>query len=75
MCGIIQRTLKNKTRKDTQIHFVKMSAAVLIYGSENWALNRSEIRKIKTAEMRFIRYVSGFTLADHVCNTAICEAL
>jgi hypothetical protein len=52
--------VKNKTGKDTQITFHKVTAApVLLYGSENWALNGSERRKIEAAEMRFLRHVSG----------------
>jgi hypothetical protein len=54
MCGKIQRTINNKTINDTQIKFYKVIAAhVLMYGSENWALNTSEIRKTETAGMRF----------------------
>jgi hypothetical protein len=54
MRGTTQRTLKNKTGMDTQIKFYKViTAFVLLYGSENWALNRSERRKIETTEMRF----------------------
>jgi len=29
-----------------------MAIPVLMYGSENWSLNRSDKRKIKPAEMR-----------------------
>jgi riboflavin synthase alpha subunit len=48
---------------------------MLVYGGENWALNRSEKRKIERAEMRFLRRVSGHTLTGHVRNTTICNAL
>jgi hypothetical protein len=61
--------LENETRKDTQITFYKAIAApMLMYGSENWALNRSERRKIERAQMRFIRRVSGYTVTDRVRN-------
>jgi hypothetical protein len=43
-----------------------MAAPVLKYGSENWAMIRSERRKIETAEMLFLRCVSEHTLTDHV---------
>ena len=40
----------------TQIRFYKViEVPVLIYGSENWSLNRSDKRTIETAEMRFLR--------------------
>jgi hypothetical protein len=45
---------------------------MLIYGSENWAQNRSERKKAEAAEMRFLRRVPGYTLTDH---TAIRNAL
>jgi hypothetical protein len=32
---------------------------MLKHGSENWALDRSERKKIETEEMRFLRRVSG----------------
>lgn len=40
-----------------------------MYGGENWALNRSERRKAGTAQMCFLRRVSGYILTDHVCTT------
>ena len=56
MCGTISRTLKGKTQLSTQIKFYKvMVVPVMMYGSENWSLNRSDKRKIKAAEMRFLR--------------------
>ena len=32
-----------------------MAVPILIYGSENWYLNRSDKRKIEAAEMRFFK--------------------
>jgi hypothetical protein len=51
-----------------------IAAAVLMYGSESWAQNRSE-RKIGTAEMQFLRCVYGHMLTNHVCNATLCNAL
>jgi hypothetical protein len=42
-----------------------------MHGSENWALNRSGSMKIETAEMRFSKRASGYTLTYHVHNAAI----
>ena len=39
-----------------------MAVPVLMYGSENWPLNRSDKKKIETAEMRFLRPMAGYTL-------------
>lgn len=76
ICGTIQRTLRNKTRKDTIIKFYKVLAVpLLLYGSENWVLNRSVKRKIETSEMQFLRRISGYTLQDHIYNMQIREEL
>ena len=65
MCGTISRTLKGKTQLTTQIEFYKvMAVPVLMYGSENGSLNRSDMRKIEAAEMRFLRPMAGYTLWD-----------
>ena len=53
-CGSISITLKGKAQLSTQIKFYKvMEVPVLMYGSENWALNRSDKREIEAAEVRF----------------------
>ena len=50
----VSRTLKGKTQLSTQIKFYKvMAVPFLMYGSENWSLNRSDTRKIEATEMRF----------------------
>ena len=36
-----------------------MAVPALMYGSENWSLNRSDKRKIEAAEMRFLRPMAG----------------
>ena len=46
MCGTISITLKGKTQLSTQIKFCNVMAVPVMYGSENWSLNRSEKRKI-----------------------------
>ena len=65
MCGAISRALKGKTQLSTQIKFYKvMAAPVVIYGSENWSLNRPDKRKIEDAEIRFLRPMAGYTFWD-----------
>ena len=63
MYGTLSRTLEGTTRLSTQIKFYKVMAVhVLMYGSENWSLCRSDKREIKAAEMRFLRPIAGYTL-------------
>ena len=65
MCGTVSRTLKGKTQLSTEIKFYKvMAVPVLMHGSENWTLNRSDRRKIEAAEMRFLRPMAGYTFWD-----------
>jgi hypothetical protein len=41
ICGTVRRTLKGKTRKDTQIKFYQvMAVPTLLYGSECWTVGR-----------------------------------
>jgi hypothetical protein len=72
----VLNNIKNvrKNRNGVQVSFYDVTAtAVLIYGSEEWVLNRSDRMNIETAEMRFIRSVH--VCSDHVRNTTICNAL
>ena len=41
-----------------------MTVPVLMYGSENWSLNRSDKGKIEAAEMRFLRPTAGYSIWD-----------
>jgi hypothetical protein len=41
-----------------------MTVSVMMYGRENWSLNRSDERQIEAAEMRFLRPMAGYTLWD-----------
>jgi hypothetical protein len=42
---------------------------VLVFGSENSALNRSEGKENETSEICFLRRVSGYRLMNYVCKT------
>jgi hypothetical protein len=56
--GTIRRNLKKKTRKDTQLEFYKtMAVSVLMYGREAWTINKKDISRIQSAEMKFLRSV------------------
>lgn len=71
ICRTISRTLKNKTRKDTQIKFYKTIAVpTLLDGSETWTTKTEESR-IQALEMRFLRRVKGCTKLDRLRNRDI----
>ena len=52
-----------------------MAVPVLMSGSENWSLNRSDKRKIEAVEMRFLRPMAGYTLLDKQRSRHIREQL
>ena len=52
-----------------------MAIPVLMYGSENWSLNRLDKRKSEAAEMRFLRPTVGYTLLDKKRSSDIREHL
>ena len=52
-----------------------MAVPVLMYGSENWPLYRSDKRKIEAADMRFLRPTAGYTLWDKKRSIDIREQL
>jgi hypothetical protein len=73
---MIRRTLKQKILQSIQLTFHKVVAVpILTYASENWTINRSDERKIESAEMRFLRPVAGYTLLDQKRSTDIRSEL
>ncbi|KAJ4451178.1 hypothetical protein ANN_02620 [Periplaneta americana] len=66
------RTLRNKTRKDTQIKLYKVMAIPTgLYASETWTLKEKDRSRLQAAEMRFLRSVVGVTRLDHIRNEEI----
>jgi hypothetical protein len=69
ICGTIRRTLKEKTRKDTQIKFCQvMAVPTLLYGSECWTMRKRDTQKLQAAEMRLLRSVKGCARLDKIRN-------
>jgi hypothetical protein len=52
-----------------------MAVAMLTYAGENLTINRSDKKKIESAEMKFLRSVAGYTLLDHKRSTDIRSEL
>ena len=52
-----------------------MTVPDLMYGSENWSLNRYDKRKIEAAEMRFLRPMAEYTLWDKKGSSGLREQL
>jgi hypothetical protein len=68
--------MRQKTSQSTQLKFYKIKAVhMLTYASETWTINRSDKKKIESAEMIFLRSVAGYTLLDQKRSTGICSEL
>jgi hypothetical protein len=52
-----------------------MAVLMLTYGSENWTINRSDKKKIESAEMKLLRSVAGYTVLDQKRSTDIRSEL
>jgi hypothetical protein len=62
ICGAIARTLKKKTRKETNLKCYKiMAVPVLLYGSETWTWRKSDWSRIQAAEIKYLRTIKGCT--------------
>jgi hypothetical protein len=69
VCGVIARTVKKKTRKETDLKLYKiMAVPVLLYGSETWTLRKRDWSRIQAAEMKYLRTVKGCTRLDQIRN-------
>jgi hypothetical protein len=45
----------------------------LLYGCEIWTLKQRDIRKLKKAEVKFMRHTAGYSLFDHRRNEDVEE--
>jgi hypothetical protein len=52
-----------------------MAVLMLTYVSENWKINRSDKKKIESAEMKFLSSVAGYTLLDQKRSTDVRSEL
>ncbi|PSN54852.1 hypothetical protein C0J52_12400 [Blattella germanica] len=54
-----------------------MAVPTLTYAWENWTTNRKDRRTIivETAEIKFLRYVVGYSLTDHMRSDDIQDQL
>jgi hypothetical protein len=72
MCSTVKRTLKNKTKMETQTKFHKvMTISAGLYGSKKWVL--TEKNRIQEAKMRFLRAMLETTRQDKSTNDAIMK--
>ena len=58
-----------------QMFYKVMAVPALMYGNENWPLNRSDKGKTEAADMRFLRPMAGYTPWDKRRSSDIREQL
>ena len=76
LSGTTILTLKGKTRPETQLKFYKMIAVpTLLYSSEIWTLSSKDFSRIQAAEIKFFRFVKGYTILDKVRNEDVHKEL
>jgi hypothetical protein len=70
------KNIETKNFAKQQLKFYKITAVpMLTYASGNWTINRSDKKKIESAEMKFLRSVAGYTLLDQNRSTDIRSEL
>jgi hypothetical protein len=70
------KNIETKTLQTTQLKFYKiMAVPMLKYEIENWTINRSDKKKIESAEIKFLRLVAGYTFLDQKRSTDIFSGL
>jgi hypothetical protein len=52
-------TIRKKTEDRRLTFYNVMAVLVLLYGFENWAMNRADRRIIETAKIKTVKHVSG----------------
>lgn len=77
LTGLLNRTMPvNKVRKETRVKvYNTLAVPTLTYGCENWAMKKSDKRRITSAEMRFMRRTAGITLNDRIRSQEITDSL
>jgi hypothetical protein len=48
-----------------------LAVPLLLYGCEIWTLKQRDIRRLKTAEMEFMRCTTGYSSLDHSISEEI----
>jgi hypothetical protein len=55
--------------------FITYHLPVLLYGSETWTIKARDTRRIRAAEMKYMRRTAGYIWADYKTNEQIANEL
>jgi len=76
LIGTVKRTMFRKVRTETILKIYNtLVLPALLYGSENWTLTALQRRRIKAAEIKFLRPLAGCTRFDHKTNDSVRREL
>jgi hypothetical protein len=76
ICGTLKGTLKNRTRKETQIKFYRvMAVPPCLYSGETWILNQKDDSSLTAADFAYLNSVRGCTRLDCFHNEDIRQEL
>ena len=63
-----------KTLKKTRIKLYNtLAIPFLLYGSETWTIKATDARRIRAAEMKYMRKTAGYTWTDYKTNAQIAK--
>lgn len=48
-----------------------MTVPVMLCGSETWVLSQQHLSRIQATEMKFLRFLAGYSLSEKVSNQEI----
>lgn len=69
ICGAIQKVLKHKTLKETQLKFYKVMAVItLLYSLECWMLWKSNLKQLEPSEIKFHGSVKGCSREERLAG-------
>jgi hypothetical protein len=79
-CGIFHFTCVTYifilVQKKTRIKLYNtLALPMLLYGSETWTIKARDARRIKAAEMKYIRRTAGYIWTDYKTNAQIAKEL
>jgi len=75
--GILNNVFRpQKTLKKTTIKLYNtLALSVLLYGSDTGTVKARDARRIRAAEMKYMRITAGYTGTDYRTNTQIAKEL
>jgi len=74
---MLYRLLKDKSvpKKVKAVIHTGILRPILLYGSDTWNINTTNMSKLNAADMRIVRIINGVTIMDKIRNVKLCDNL